>query len=138
MIQRQLDGHRVLDVRLAAFAVLDRAGRLADADRWLARLVRHLHQPSDGLARALAMARARDGTAVRQALLAVALGSGPCATACAIELLAMVGVAREPFDAGTAAILAGLGPHVSSRDHAVAAEAFVHLAGITPDPDAPA
>jgi hypothetical protein len=112
------------DARLARAEEMARDGRLKSIEDILAREIRRLSQPQDGLERALRLAAAHPTATIRQALLWASYNATLCAPACAGLLLTMTGAAKEPFDADIKAMLGKLGRHTSDTARS---EAFAEL-----------
>ena len=117
----ELRGHLSIDARLAAAEDMARDGRLKNIEEVLAREIRRLSRPEDGLERALSLAAEHPSETVRQALLWASYNATPCAPACAAQLLTLSGAA-EPFTSDVKSMLSRLGTHVSDveRDAAFA------------------
>ena len=113
--------HASLDARLAA---AERSGDPETIEAVLAREIRHLYQPADGLDRAMRLAAAHPTEVIRQALLWASYNATECAPRCAEVLLTLSNVASVPLDRDTQAILARLGRHSSDLEHG---EAFAEL-----------
>src|SRR6185369_11481366 len=63
------EAHLSIETRLAAAIVMHVQGRMADFDTFLARQIRNLDRPRDGMARALRLAESRPSETIKQALL---------------------------------------------------------------------
>lgn len=126
-VDRALDHHLSIDTRLSAAEAMHRQGRLADLDRLIARELRRLSQPRDGMARALRLAAEHPSERVRQALLWASCNCTDCAPHCAALLLALTGAAEEPFDDAIRTMLARLGLHNSAYDRQAAFTALCDL-----------
>lgn len=128
--------HLSIDTRLAAAEVMHRQGRMADIDRFIARQIRHLDRPANGLARALAMAERYQNGAVKQALLWASYNATECAPDCARLLLRLTGAAQEPFAGSVQSMLLKLGLHNSSFDRETAFKELCLLVGMNLEHDA--
>ena len=126
-VDRALEHHLSIETRLCAAEAMHRQGRLADLDRFIARALRQLARPSDGLDRTLRLAAAHPSETVRQALLWASWNCTDCALPCAALLLALTAATHEPFDAGVRAMLAKLGLHNSAYDRQDAFAALCSL-----------
>jgi hypothetical protein len=126
--------HLSADARLAAADAMHRAGRLPEFERFLAREIRRLNQPSNGLERALMLAAQHPSVEVRQALLWASYNATLCAPPCAAQLLTMNGVVA-PFDENVTAVLGDLGLHVNSFKRDAAFAKLSALVGMTLDHD---
>lgn len=111
-IRAALTHHLSIDARLAAAEALAPRDRSIDLEATLAREIRRLHRPAEGLDRALRLAALLQSPAIRQALLWASYNGTDCAPRCAELLLQQVAPATSPEERG--AILGGLGLHVSS------------------------
>ena len=135
-VDRALDHHLSIDTRLSAAEAMHRQGRLADLDRVVARELRRLSRPQDGMARALRLAAEQPGERIRQALLWASWNCTDCAPHCAALLLTLTGAAQEPFDDAVQAMLARLGLHNSAYDRQAAFAALCQLVRMELDYDA--
>src|SRR5262249_38908680 len=81
--------HLSIDTRLAAADVMYRKKRLRDDDEFIARQIRLLSDPRNGLERALAIAEQHPSDTVKQALLWASYNATECAPHCAALLLKM-------------------------------------------------
>lgn len=113
--------HTSVDARLAAAETTDDA---ATIEAVLAREIRRLSRPADGLDRAVRLAAAHPTDAIRQALLWASYNATECAPRCAELLLTLASNASGPLDRGAQSILARLGKHSSEFDRS---EAFAEL-----------
>jgi hypothetical protein len=88
----------------------------------LAREVRRLYLPEDGLERVLSLAASHPTEPIRQALLWASYNGTLCAQRCAGLLLVLTGAASEPFDSDVQLMLSKLGKHTSdfARDEGFA------------------
>ena len=120
--------HVSIDTRLAAAEVMHKQGRLPDLDTFLARQIRQLSQPANGLQRALELAKLHPSEKVKQALLWASYNSTECAPHCAGLLLTLTGVANEPFDDKLKPMLQKLDLHNSYFDRKAAFEELCRLA----------
>ncbi len=128
--------HLSIDTRLAAAEAMHQQGRLADLDTFLAKQLRQLYQPPNGLQRALRLAESHPSETVRQALLWASYNQTECAPECAKLLLALTGAAKEPFDAEVKQMLEKLGLHNSYFDRKAAFDDLCRRVGMELDPDA--
>jgi hypothetical protein len=122
--------HLSIDIRLAAAEVMNAQGRLTDLDAVLAREIRMLNEPRDGLARALRLASLHPSDTVKQALLWASWNTTDCAPECARLLLALTGMAHEPLSASVEAMLGKLGLHNSYFDRKAAFDALCQQVGM--------
>ncbi|AHG93881.1 hypothetical protein J421_6346 (plasmid) [Gemmatirosa kalamazoonensis] len=122
-----------IDRRLVAAAALHRIDPSFDLERVLARAIRALDRPANGLGRALTLAESHDTPAVRQALLWASWNATDCAPACAALLLKLTGAdARAPDDMRRR-VLAHLGAHSSYFERRDAFDALRALVGMELD-----
>jgi hypothetical protein len=128
--------HLSIDTRLAAAEVLHRQKRMADLDAFLARQIRNLDRPENGLKRALLLAERHPSEVVKQALLWASYNSTECAPHCARLLLSLAGVGKEPFDEAVQQMLRTLGLHNSYFDRKAAFEEMCRLVRMELDHDA--
>jgi hypothetical protein len=128
--------HLSIDTRLAAAEVLHQQGRLPELDVFLARQIRHLDRPQNGLKRVLQLAGLHPSEVVKQALLWASYNQTACAPACAKLLLALAGAAKEPFDGAVEQMLEKLGFHNSYFDRQAAFEGLCQRVGMQLDPNA--
>jgi hypothetical protein len=128
--------HLSIDTRLAAAEVLHRRGRMADLDAFLARQIRNLDGPANGLRRALLLAERHPSEVVKQALLWASYNCTECAPHCASLLLSLTGVGKEPFDEKVQGMLRKLGLHNSSFDRKAAFEELCRRVNMDLDHDA--
>ncbi|MFB3920709.1 MAG: hypothetical protein ACE145_03260 [Terriglobia bacterium] len=135
-VDRALEDHLSIDTRLAAAEVMHRDGRLPDMDGFLARQIRQLYQPRNGLERTLRLAAQHPSETVKQALLWASYNQTECAPSCARLLLDLTGAAKEPFDAATEQMLEKLGLHNSYFDRQAAFEELCRRVGMKFDPQA--
>jgi hypothetical protein len=117
--------HVSVDARLAAAESRERSGG-ATIEPDLAREIRRLSQPEDGLERALRLAAAHPTETIRQALLWASYNATVCAPACATLLLVLSGAATQPFTADVELMLGKLGKYTSDFDRSAA---FAELSG---------
>jgi hypothetical protein len=113
--------HTSVDARLAAAEATQDS---ATIETVLAREIRQLSQPRDGLDRAMRLAAAHPSEAIRQALLWASYNATECAPRCAEMLLTLTSPASGPLDRDAQSILARLGKHSSDFDRD---EAFAEL-----------
>lgn len=125
--------HLWIDTRLAAADALHRKKRLPDLDGFIAREIRMLSNPREGLERALSMAARNPSDTVKQALLWASYNATECAPPCAHLLLVLTGTASEPFDSDVEQMLAKLGLHNSSFDRQAAFADLCRRVGMTLD-----
>jgi hypothetical protein len=109
-----------IDTRLAAADCLNRQGRFADLETFLARQIRLLNLPADGLKRTLLLAERHPSETIKQALLWASWNTTDCAPHCAKLLLLLMGAAKEPFSKEIVEMLAKLGLHNSYFDRKAA------------------
>ena len=109
---KALELHNSAEARLAAVQETD-AANSPGFEATLAREIRHLYRPDDGLERAMALAAAHPTETIRQALLWASYNATLCAQRCARQLLVITGAATEPFDADLDAVLSKLGRYAS-------------------------
>jgi hypothetical protein len=114
--------HLSIDTRLAAAEVLHRQGRMTDLETFLARQIRNLDRPANGLRRTLLLAERHPSEVVKQALLWASYNSTECAPYCASLLLRLAGAGKEPFDEAVQEMLRKLGLHNSYFDRKAAFE----------------
>jgi hypothetical protein len=134
-IDAALQHHLSIDTRLAAAEARFAADPAFDLDGFLARQIRRLDRPANGLTRALRLAEGHGGAATRQALLWASYNATECAPACARLLLRLTGAATEPLDPALELVLGKLGLHTSSFDRTAAFEALCQCVGMTLDHD---
>lgn len=125
-----------IDARLTAAEVMHDQGRLADLEGLLAREIRNLHRPKDGLARALRLAERHPSDTVKQALLWASYNATECAPPCAALLLTLAGSGKPPFTERLEQLLLKLGLHNSSFDRKAAFEELCRLVAMDLDHDA--
>lgn len=128
--------HLSIDTRLAAAEVMHRAGRMRDLETFLARQIRHLDRPANGLERALRLAQRHPTDVVKQALLWASYNQTDCAPHCARLLLSLTGAARAPFDGKVEEMLRKLGFHNSYFDRKAAFDELCRLVRMELDHDA--
>ena len=102
--------HTSVDARLAD---AEATGDAATIEAALAREIRRLSRPEDGLDRALRLAASYSTEATRQALLWASYNATECAPRCAELLMALTGSTTAALDDGARSILARLGKHSS-------------------------
>lgn len=119
-VEGALQHHLSIDVRLAAAENLDRQGRMNDSEQFLARQIRQLHDPRQGMRRALVMAERHPTNTIKQALLWASYNQTECAPHCARLLLKLTGAGQDPADASTEQMLTKLGLHNSFSDRQAA------------------
>ena len=127
-IRRALDHHLSIDTRLAAARVLADRDPSFDLDSFLARQIRRLHNPAEGLSRALELARLHPSPSIHQALLWASYNATDCAPECARLLLELTGAA-SPTDPALQPMFDRLGYHNSSYDRQAAFERLSRLVG---------
>jgi hypothetical protein len=113
LIRPGLTHHLSIDTRLAAADALERQGAMADIERFLARQIRALHDPREGLKRALTMAENHPSDTIKQALLWASYNQTECAPHCARLLMKLTNAAREPLSRDYEQMLEELGLHNS-------------------------
>lgn len=111
----------------ARLAVAESSGDEAVIEAALAREIRKLSEPRDGLDRAMRLAAIFPTNAVRQALLWSSYNATECAPRCAETLMTLAGVSPQP------SILSRLGRHVSDIDRSDAFSDLTRLLGMTID-----
>ena len=134
-VEAGLTHHLSIDTRLAAAEALAAADPGFDLETILARQIRALHRPAEGLARAIRLASAHPTPVILQALLWSSYNCTDCAPACAELLLTLKGAAASPLDHETQALLARLGLHNSLNDRGAAFEALCRRVGMELDHD---
>lgn len=128
--------HLSIDARLAAAEAMHQQGRLPDMGTFLAKQIHLLHQPTNGLKRALRLAESHPSETVKQALLWASYNQTECAPECAKLLLALTGAAMEPFDPEVTQMLEKLGLHNSYFDRKAAFDELCRRVGMEFDPQA--
>jgi hypothetical protein len=128
--------HLSIDTRLAAGEAMHRQGRLPDLDSFLAKQIRQLYQPANGLRCALRLAERHPSETVKQALLWASTNQTDCASECARLLLTLTGAAKEPFDAAVEQMLEKLGLHNSYFDRKAAFDEICRRVAMQLDPEA--
>jgi hypothetical protein len=129
--------HLSIETRLAAAEVMIREGRLPDFDTFLARQIRQLNNPANGLQRTLEIAARHPSESVKQALLWASYNSTECAPHCAALLLTLAGAAKEPFDDKVKAMLQKLDLHNSYFDRKAAFDELCTLVRMELDTNPP-
>lgn len=130
-----LHDHLSIDVRLGAAETLHAADASFDIETILAREIRNLHRPADGLARSIRLAEQHDSGRIRQALLWASWNRTECAPACARLLLRLTaGTVRA--DAANGDVAERLGPHYNSYERSAAFDELCRLTGMLLDHDA--
>jgi len=124
--------HLSIDARLAAAEAMHGQGRLPDMDTFLAKQLRLLYQPSNGLQRALRLAEGHPSETIRQALLWASYNQTECAPECAKLLLALTGAAKEPE---VKQMIEKLGLHNSYFDRKAAFDALCRRVKMELDTD---
>jgi hypothetical protein len=135
-VEAALKHHLSIEARLAAAEVLDRQGRMPNLEQFLARQIRQLSEPRNGLRRALLMAERHPSYTIKQALLWASWNQTECAPECARLLLKLAGAAQEPLDAGVRQMLDNLGRHNSYFDRQAAFDNLCHRVGMHLDTSA--
>jgi hypothetical protein len=125
--------HLSIDARLAAAEVMHEQGRLADLDSLLAREIRNLSRPKDGLARALRLAEHHPSETVKQALLWASYNATECAPRCAGLLLTLTGAAKPPSPEQLTQLLRKLDLHNSYFDRKAAFDELCRLVAMELD-----
>ena len=129
--------HQVsIDTRLAAAECLNQQGRFKDLNEFLARQIRLLDRPANGLHRALMLAKRYPNEKVKQALLWASYNTTECAPHCAKLLLALTRTAKEPHGADLEQMLSKLGMHNSYFDHKAAFDELCRRVRMEFDPSA--
>jgi len=118
-----------VDVRLAAAEALHARGELPELEPILVREIRALHQPTDGLRRALRLAETHPTPAIKQALLWASWNATDCAPECARLLLKLVRGRDVPEAA--LAVLPRLGLHNSYFERKAAFDVLCQTVGMT-------
>ncbi|HLY62039.1 MAG TPA: hypothetical protein VKV95_14955 [Terriglobia bacterium] len=129
------EDHLSIDTRLAAAEVMNRGGRRADFDIFLARQIRQLSNPANGLSRALEIASRHPSETVKQALLWASYNATECAPHCAGLLLTLAGLGQEPFDDHFKLMLQKLDLHNSYFDRKAAFEELCKILKMDLDSD---
>lgn len=119
--------HLSIDTRLAAAAALGKFQRMPELEKFLARQIRLLNRPQDGLKRALALASEHPSEMIKQALLWASYNATPCAPDCARLLLKLTGAAREPFSSEIEQVLSKLDLHSSYFERRAAFDQLCQL-----------
>jgi hypothetical protein len=114
--------HFSIDTRVAAADLLERQGRFSGLDDFLARQIRLLDRPANGLERALLAAERHPSEAVKQALLWASYNQTECASHCARLLLKLAGKASQAAGADAELMLTKLGMNNSYFDRKAAFE----------------
>ena len=125
--------HLSIDARLAAAEAMHDQGRLPDLDALLAREIRNLHRPADGLTRALRLAERHPSETVKQALLWASYNATECAPRCAGLLLSLTGAGKPPFPEQLDGLLRKLDLRNSSFDRKAAFDELCRLVGMEHD-----
>jgi hypothetical protein len=121
------------DTRLAAAAVMHRQGRLPEIESFLCRELRNIWKPTDGLERALGMAREHPTGAVKQALLYASYNGTECAPHCAAMLCYLCNVTDDPFDWNLRPVFLKLGLHNNYYERKEGFEKLCALVNMTLD-----
>lgn len=132
-VRAALSHHLSIDTRLAAAEALSRADPDFDLEPVLARQLRALNRPTEGLDRALRLAAEHPTPVIQQALLWASYNATDCAPACAELLLRLRGVSTPPHPPEFEAMLLKLGLHNSSFDRSAAFETLSRAAGMVLD-----
>ncbi|HSV13415.1 MAG TPA: hypothetical protein VLI90_04105 [Tepidisphaeraceae bacterium] len=119
--------------RLTAGAAMHAAGRLPEFELFLAKQIRSLSKKSDGMDRALELARQQPTETIKQALLWASWNQTECAPPCAATLCVLSGRASGPDDPALAPMLQKLGVHNSYFDRKKAFEELSKLVGMELD-----
>jgi hypothetical protein len=135
-VDEALKHHLSIDARLAAAEAMHQQGRMADLETFLARQIRQLYEPSNGLRRALLMAERHPSETIKQALLWASWNQTECAPECAKLLLKLTGAAPEPFAADVQQMLEKLGLHNSYFDRRAAFDNLCRRVGMELDTSA--
>jgi hypothetical protein len=136
LIRTGLTHHLSIDARLAAADALERQGAMQDIERFLARQIRQLHDPRQGLKRALAMAESHPSDTIKQALLWASYNQTECAPHCARLLIKLACAAREPLATDLEQMLEDLGSHNSYFTRQAAFEKLCALVQMELNPTA--
>jgi len=135
-VQAALTHHLSIDARLAAADTLERQGSMENVEAFLARQIRQLHDPREGLKRALTLAEQHPTDTLKQALLWASYNQTECAPSCARLLIKLTGAAPQPLNKDLEQMLADLGLHNSYFTRQAAFEKLCKLVGIEFDPSA--
>jgi hypothetical protein len=127
------NSHLSIDIRLAAAEAMHGQGRLPGLDTFLARQIRNLSRPSEGLKRALQLAERYPSDTVKQALLWASYNATECAPHCAGLLLTLSGVGKAPFPDQLNQLLLKLDLHNSYFDRKAAFDELCRLVGMQLD-----
>jgi hypothetical protein len=132
-LRTALSHHLSIDTRLAAAEALRRGDPAFDIETVLARQIRALNRPSEGLDRALRLAAEHPSPVIQQALLWASYNGTDCAPACAELLLRLKGVSESPHAPEIDAMLLKLGFHNSSFTRSAAFEVLCRRVDMTLD-----
>ena len=135
-IQAALTHHLSIDARLAAADALDRQGSMENIESFLARQLRLLHNPREGLKRALDLAERHPTQTIKQALLWASHNQTECAPHCARLLIKLTGTAPAPLSQELEEMLTNLGLHNSYFTRQAAFEKLSKLVGMELEPSA--
>ena len=126
----ELRRHTSVDARVAA---AEATGDSATIEAALAREIRRLYQPGDGLDRALRLAAAHPTEVIRQALLWASYNATECAPRCAETLMMLTNTLPAPPTPDVQSMLSRLGRHTSDVDRRAAFEDLSRRVGMTLD-----
>jgi hypothetical protein len=132
-LRAALHHHLSVDARLAAAEALARRDPSFDLESILARQLRLLHRPAEGMRRALRLARQHSTPNIQQALLWASYNGTECAPHCAELLLELCGAGPVPEDRAADGLLSRLGLHTSSFDRDAAFATLSSRVGMTLD-----
>lgn len=126
-LEAAVQHHLSMDTRLAAATALEKFHRMPELEKFLARQIRLLNRPEEGLKRALGLAGEFPSETIKQALLWASYNSTPCAPHCAKLLLKLTGAAEEPFSPEIEQMLSKLDFHSSYFDRKAAFDQLCQL-----------
>jgi hypothetical protein len=126
-LQSATQHHLSIETRLAAAEVLDKRGRMPEMEEFLARQIRLLYRPDQGLERALTLAKKHPSETIKQALLWASWNSTDCAPHCARLLLSLTGAVSEPLGPDHELMLSKLGRHSSHFERKAAFDQLCDL-----------
>ena len=130
ILQEQLHDHLSIGIRLEAAETLHSRGEMSETAlaEFLAKQIRGLYMPANGMERALSMARSHDSEVVRQALLWASYNATECAPNCAALLLDLTKSTLPPFNEEVLEMLDKLGLHNNSFDRQFAFKKLCQIA----------
>jgi hypothetical protein len=135
-VEAALADHLSIDTRLAAAEALYARKRMPDLDAFLARQIRKLDRPANGLQRTLRLAARHPSATVKQALLWASYNCTESASHCAALLLSLSGIDEAALDAKALQMLQELGLHNSSFTRQAAFKELCRLVGLELDYEA--